>query len=156
MKAIQRTSYTNKKMGKRIYTLKELAQKDFTNTPRMVATDAAPIFNLANIQEDLLDDQESIALSEPQLDVGNTPDKAQTSIPSNNQNLDLSIKLINQLISKEISKTADALELEIEELQAWVDLQVITPRQTLLALLRMARSHNLDPPKGRSSTCLIR
>ena len=50
-----------KKLGKRIFTLKELAQRDFAKTPKENFNDEnlkniAPIFNLVNIQEDLLDE----------------------------------------------------------------------------------------------------
>jgi hypothetical protein len=66
----------------------------------------------------------------------------------------LPIALVNQLIEKEIAKTAHTLELEVAELQAWINLQVMAPKQTLLALLRIAREHQLDPLKEEVALAL--
>jgi len=142
----------NKKMGKRIYTLKELAQRNFATLPK--TKDAAQKFNRVNIQEDLLDGQESMSVSSSPLEAGNSPEKNQQSPPTNDQNLVLPIKLIDQLITKEIVKAADALELDVEELKAWIALQVMTPSPTLLALLRIARQHHLDPLKEEVALAL--
>lgn len=137
---------TNKKIGKRTYTLKELAQRDFTSLPK--TKDTAPKFNLVNIQEDLLDSRETAALSRCALDADNNPVNSNQSAPTKNpENYVLPIKLVDQLITKEIAKTAAALDLDIEELKAWINLQVMAPSQTLLALLRLARGNNLDPLK---------
>ena len=68
--------------------------------------------------------------------------------------LSLPIALLNQLIDKEIAKTADSLDLEAAELQAWINLQVMVPKQTLLALLRIAREHQLDPLKEEVALAL--
>jgi hypothetical protein len=152
MRAAQTTQTANKKMGKRTYTLKELAQRDFTTLPK--AKDTAPKFNLVNIQEDLLDGQESMSMSPSPLQAENSPEKEQKSPPTNDQNLALPIKLVDQLITKEIAKTADALELDVEELQAWITLQVMTPSPTILALLRIAREHHLDPLKEEVALAL--
>lgn len=152
MRASQTTQTANKKMGKRTYTLKELAQRDFASLPK--AKDTAPKFKLANIQEDLLDGQASMPASSSPLEAGHNPEKNQPSPPTNDQNLALPIKLVDQLIIKEIIKTADALELDVEELQAWINLQVMTPSSTLLALLRIARQHHLDPLKEEVALAL--
>jgi hypothetical protein len=141
-------------MGKRIYTLKELAQKDFPNGAKTPVADLAPKFNLVHIQEDLLGDQEAASPSKLPSGVDTTLDTTPTSISANDQNLTLPIKLVNQLITKEIAKTADALELDSEELQAWVDLQVMTPSRTLLSLLRIARGYHLDPLKEEVALAL--
>lgn len=145
MRAAQTTQATNKKMGKRTYTLKELAQRDFTSLPK--ATDTAPKFTLVNIQEDLLDSQEAGLQSESPLEAKTSQSESLPPLLRNDQNLALPIQLVDQLITKEIVKTADALELDAEELQAWINLQVMTPSPTLLALLRIARQHHLDPLK---------
>ena len=147
MRSVKRTPQTSKKMGKRIYILKELAQKDFTNEAKTPSADFAPKFNLVDIQEDLLDAQEASPLGKPPSEIDTTLDASQLPVSSNDQSLALPIKLVNQLIAKEIAKTADVLELDIEELQTWVNLQVMTPSQTLLTLLRIARTHHLDPLK---------
>lgn len=155
MRVKQTNQQANKKLGKRTYTLKELAQRDFTITPKVVATDAAPKFNLVNIQEDLLNDQETTPLGEAPLDESNKTSKDQQPTPRiGQQKLDLAIKLVDQLIAKEIAKTADALELSADELQAWIDLQVMAPSHTLLALLRIAREHYLDPLKEEVALAL--
>jgi hypothetical protein len=70
------------------------------------------------------------------------------------KNLSLAIDLINHLIQKEIKKSAKELDLEEAELQSWIDLQVMVPKQTLLALLRIAREHNLDPLKDEVALAL--
>lgn len=70
------------------------------------------------------------------------------------QSLALPIELISRLIQKEINKIAQTLELEEDELQAWIDLQVMAPKQTLLALLRIAREHHLDPLKEEIALAL--
>jgi hypothetical protein len=142
----------SKKMGKRTYTLKELAQRDFTSAPKV--KDTAPKFNLVNIQEDLLDGQASMTVSSSPLEAENIPEKSKPSPPTNDQYLALPIKLVDQLITKEIVKTANALELDTEELQAWINLQVMTPSPTLLALLRIARHHHLDPLKEEVALAL--
>ena len=44
-----------KKIGKRIFTLKEIAQRDFGTNPKKFMSDNFAKFSLVNIQEDLLD-----------------------------------------------------------------------------------------------------
>ena len=39
-------------------------------------------------------------------------------------------------------------------MQAWIDLQVMVPKLTLLALLRIAKEHNLDPLKDEVTLAL--
>ncbi|MCW1966048.1 recombinase RecT [Polynucleobacter sp.] len=139
------------KLGKRTYTLKELAQRNFVSPPQVVIQDKAPRFNPVNIQEDLLDEVETIEVDQKnhhaaQNQQQSTPaslEQSKTNISSTN--LTVSIELINHLITKEIGLTAKTLGLEENELQAWIDLQVMAPKQTLLALLRLARANNLDP-----------
>ena len=57
------------------------------------------------------------------------------------------IDLIGQLIAKEVTKTASILGLESEELKAWLDLNPLAPAKVILALLRTASEHRLDPIK---------
>jgi hypothetical protein len=142
-----------KRIGKRTYTLKELAQRDFTGLPKAKGT--APKFNLVNIQEDLLDGQETRPLSRSAANTDNNKGENEDPIRIDDQNLGLPIKLVDQLITKEIAKTADGLDLDIEELQAWINLQVMTPSHTLLALLRIARQYHLDPLKEEVALALF-
>jgi hypothetical protein len=153
MKSIQSKNKMTKQMGKRTYTLKEIAQRDFSVAAKKPSQDLGPVFNLATIQEDLLKDDinqlrdtDKRTLPEEEL-----TDKKKENSP---KNLSLSIDLLNQLIQKEISKIAKVLELEEAELQAWIDLQVMVPKQTLLALLRIAKEHNLDPLKEEVALAL--
>jgi hypothetical protein len=136
------------KMGKRTFSLKELAQRNFNPALESPAQKSEPKNNpggqlcLSQIQEDLLDsttNEESTVLpnSAKPKDIKKMKVNAQ-------QNLALPIELISKLIQKEINKTAKTLELEEDELQAWLDMQVMTPKQTLLTLLRIAREHGLD------------
>jgi len=57
------------------------------------------------------------------------------------------IDLIERLIAKEITKTAGILGLDQEELKAWLDLNPLAPAKIILALLRTASEHRLDPIK---------
>jgi hypothetical protein len=152
MRAAQIKQVVTKKMGRRTYTLKELAQRDFTILPK--TKDTAPTFNLVNIQEDILDGQETAPLSRPSLGTGNNLDKSRQPIARNDQNLALPIQLVDQLITKAIVKTANDLDLDKEELKAWIDLQAMTPSLTLLTLLRIAREHRLDPLKEEVALAL--
>jgi hypothetical protein len=148
-----KSNQSNKKMGKRTYTLKELAQRDFAITPKETSTDPAPTFNLVNIQEDLLEDDRN--RSEPSKESlassNEPPSNRKTNTP---ESLTLPIDLVKRLIQKEIGKTAQALDLEEAELKAWIDLQVMVPKQTLLALLRIAKENHLDPLKEEVSLAL--
>jgi len=150
-----------KKMGKRIFTLKELAQRDFALTPKVFSEDAKNPFSLVNIQEDLLDEELGQELNKPLAtakggEARERDAKAQQTIkaPLPNAHLALPIELLNLLIAKEIAITAKQLDLEEAELQAWIDLQVMAPKQTLLALLRLARTNNLDPLKEEVALAL--
>jgi hypothetical protein len=142
-----------KKIGKRTYTLKELAQRDFITVPKVPTGNIAPVFSLVNIQEDLLKDNGN--RSEPSKESftsNNEPETNQeTKIP---ESVMLPIDLLNHLIKKEIGKTSKILDLEEAELQAWIDLQVMVPKQTLLALLRIAKENHLDPLKEEVSLAL--
>ena len=155
MKALQIKQQANKKLGKRTYTLKELAQRDFTTAPRTITKDDTPKFNIVSIQEDLLNGQETEHLGEAPLIKSDSLGKSQPPKSEiGQQNLALPIELVNQLIVKEIAKTAGVLELSVDELQAWIDLQIMTPSHTLLALLRIAREHHLDPLKEEVALAL--
>ena len=102
-----------------------------------------------------MDTQEPAPLEETPIGERNTASNDQPPTSEiEQQNLALPIELVNQLIAKEITKTADALELSVDELQAWISLQVMTPSHTLLALLRIAREHLLDPLKEEVALAL--
>ena len=79
---------------------------------------------------------------------------AQTNATAVTTNLSLSIELLYTLIKKTISSTAKRLAIEEAELQAWVDLQVMVPAKTILALLRLAQEHHLDPLKEEVALAL--
>jgi hypothetical protein len=153
MKPIQSTKKMTKQMGKRTYTLKEIAQRDFSAASKGSSQENAPVFNLATIREDLLGDDgnqiSSIDMQIPQEEEGSDIKKINSQ-----EKFILAIDLLNHLIQKEIGKTAKVLDLEEAELEAWIDLQVMAPKQTLLALLRIAREHNLDPLKDEVSLAL--
>jgi hypothetical protein len=133
-------------MGKRTYTLKELAQRDFSAAPKSPSEEHSPIFNLVTIQQDILKDEiKQLRVADNELP--REKEKIDTRKVNSREKFVLAIDLLNQLIKKEIGKTAKVLDLEEAELQAWIDLQVMVPKQTLLTLLRIAREHNLDPLK---------
>ena len=140
-----------KKIGKRIFTLKEIAQRDFGTAPKKFMGDSASKFSLVNIQEDLLDESTNQTLEKDRTCSGDTDASSQGASDQEKSqpllsktNLTVPIEILTRLIKKEIDKTAKNLDLEVEELQAWLDLQVMVPKQTLLALLRLARLNNLD------------
>jgi hypothetical protein len=137
---------SNKKMGKRTFTLKELAQRDFTTAPKVPTGNIAPVFSLVNIQED--DENRSDPPKESFTSINWSPSNRKAEKP---ESLTLPIDLLNHLIKKEIGKTSKTLDLEEAELQTWIDLQVMVPKQTLLALLRIAKENNLDPLKEEVS-----
>jgi RecT family len=53
--------------------------------------------------------------------------------------------LLKRLIEKEVSRLAQQLGIEAEELQAWIDLQTQVPEKCVLRLLRVAQKMGLDP-----------
>ena len=78
-----------------------------------------------------------------------TNEKELSEIIQSNEN---EIKLndaIDRLIDKEIGICAKQLQIEEEELKAWIQLQMSSqinvPRKVILHLLRTAISHQLDP-----------
>jgi len=150
-----------KQMGKRTFTLKELAQRDFVLTSKVFSEDATNPLSLVNIEEDLLGDDVGQELNKPLTttkvgEARSRDTKAQQTIKASplNTHLALPIELLNKLIAKEIAITAKQLNLEEAELQAWIDLQVMAPKQTLLTLLRLARANNLDPLKEEVALAL--
>lgn len=153
-----RIKRVQQKIGKRTFTLKELAQRNFNPTldSQPQKSEQANGLNgqlcLSQIEEDLLDsttNEECTALSS-----GAKPKDTKKMKTNTEQSLTLPIELISKLIQKEISKTAQTLELEEDELQAWLDMQVMTPKQTLLALLRITREYSLDPLKEEVALAL--
>jgi hypothetical protein len=57
-------------------------------------------------------------------------------------------KPLERLLQKEVALCACALEIDGEELQAWVDLHPQVPAKTRLHLLRTARQYCLDPTQA--------
>jgi phage recombination protein Bet len=57
-------------------------------------------------------------------------------------------KPLERLLQKETALCACALEMNEEELQAWVDLHPQVPAKTRLHLLRIARQYRLDPTQA--------
>jgi len=170
-----RAQQNTKKIGKRTYTLKELAQRDFIVAPKdsseSIAPIIAPAVSLVNIQEDLLDEStygestygEMSEVVNPAVNHQSKSNTVNPKIPHKdrpnnegrpNPNLALSIEVLTELIAKEVSHTAKQLDLEAAELQAWLDLQVMAPKQTLLALLRLSRANYLDPLKEEVALAL--
>jgi hypothetical protein len=153
MSAVQTKKVATRKMGKRTYTLKELAKRDFSVMPKESSEEHAPVFNLVTIQEDLLGNDRN-QISTIDIPTIQEEERPENKKGNSQENLALAIDLINSLIKKEISKTAKTLDLEEAELQAWIDLQVRAPKQTLLALLRITRENNLDPLKEEVALAL--
>ena len=113
-----------------------------------------------NIKEDLLDECTNIEIDQSDNSALNNQKylaqgpvkQAKETSPSTG--LTISIELMNRLINKEVALTSQQLDLEQDELHAWIDMQVMAPKQTLLALLRLARANGLDPLKEEVALAL--
>jgi hypothetical protein len=53
--------------------------------------------------------------------------------------------LMSRLITKEIRLCAEQLDIDYEELEAWITLQSNIPAKSILHALRIARQYKLDP-----------
>ena len=62
-------------------------------------------------------------------------------------NLSEAISIFHELIAKEITSAASALEINELGLKAWIDLQIEVPAKIILALLRTMQHWHLDPLK---------
>jgi len=102
---------------------------------RKTASSPKELPTIVDLREDLL---EPIAHQ-----ISQTSQTRQTRGAASNQPIDL----IEQLIAKEVTKTASILDLESNELKAWLDLNPLAPAKVILALLRSASEHRLDPIK---------
>ena len=102
---------------------------------RKTASSPKGLPTIVDLREDLLDPITH--------QISQTSQTRQTSGAAPNRPIDL----IGQLIAKEITKTAGILGLESEELKAWLDLNPLAPAKVILALLRTASEHRLDPIK---------
>jgi hypothetical protein len=140
-------------LGKRTHSLKELAQRDFVAAIKEQKDNLAPVFNLLNIQEDLIEGGTNKGSPSPKS-LSLNEDAFKNPLAIAQEGLTLPIKLLNDLIKKEVGKLAKVLELEEAELQAWIDLQVMAPKQTLLSLLRIAIEYHLDPLKEEVALAL--
>lgn len=98
------------------------------------------------IKEDLICEDrvnEQLKTQKNTISKGNHPSKQNIDVP----NMTKSINLFHQLITKELDKCAKQLEIEPEELKAWIDMYLEVPAKTILSLLRTAFSKSLDPLK---------
>ena len=73
-----------------------------------------------------------------------TTPKEIASILNIKDDLSNPIELIDHLIQKEISACAGLIGVDIDELQAWIDLQIAVPAKIILTLLRVAKQYELD------------
>lgn len=133
-------------INKQSNALKEILEKE------QVHLEESP--TLALIKEDLLEtaatstkaanlDENVLAKSTPhiiqfecKIDGGkvNTP-----------PDISASISVFHQLIEVEIMKCAKQLEIDKDQLQAWLNLQLEVPARTILNLLRTVQYLHLDP-----------
>ena len=133
--------------GKRTHTLKNILERQqVTDAADKVNTDV--FASLVDTTATLFDVQEHLIKSLPQssniktvqFNTGNTQSK---TIPS--FSIPESISLFNTLISKEVSKAAEQLEIDESELLSWIDLQIEVPAKTILVMLRTMQNLHLDP-----------
>ena len=142
------------KFGKRTHTLKELLERQEATKNESTINEATEKGScqadkspkLFDIKEDLptLNPKQVVNLKKVHFDYGQSPQATSvpTSIPSN---LAESIHVFNRLIHKEVSSAAKLLEIDEDELKAWIDLQIEVPAKTILNLLRTIQNLRLDP-----------
>jgi hypothetical protein len=116
--------------SKRSHALKELLEKQETN--------------LLEIKDDLPFAADSQNGNMRTVQFGNDPPLSPTESPSN---LSESIGIFYEIITKEIISAATLLEIDEQELRAWIDLQIEVPAKTILSLLRTIQHWHLDPLK---------
>jgi hypothetical protein len=116
------------KSSKRSHALKELLEKQETN--------------LLEIKDDLPFEASRQSVNTRTVQFGNNPPLSPTESPSN---LSKSIGIFHELINKEIGNAATLLEIDGQELKAWIDLQIEVPAKTVLSLLRTMQHWHLDP-----------
>jgi hypothetical protein len=133
--------------SKRTHTLKSILERQqVTAAADKVNTDvctslADTTTTLFDIQEDLIESlSQSSNIKTVQFNTGKTQSK---TIPT--FNIPESISLFNTLISKEVSKAAEQLEIDESELLSWIDLQIEVPAKTILVMLRTMQNLHLDP-----------
>jgi len=122
--------------NKRTETLKGFIKQDRNSNPA----------DLLPIKEDLICDGEK----KNKIDTKENNTNTISDLPNQKiktSNISKSIDLFSRLIAKEVGKCAEQLEIESEELQAWIDIQIGIPSKTILSLLRTAFTKNLDPLK---------
>ena len=132
--------------NKQSNTLKEILEKK-----RTYPKDSSM---LALIKEDLLETvatSSESAISYEKAVTKSTPhiiqfecktDSGKANTPSEKS---ASISLFHQLIEVEIVKCAKQLEMDKDQLQAWLNLQFEVPAKTILHLLRTVQHLRLDP-----------
>lgn len=60
-------------------------------------------------------------------------------------NIPNSIAILKRLVEKETVRCAKQLNIDKEELEAWINVQIEVPAQTILTLLRTSTDRRLDP-----------
>ena len=142
------------KFGKRTHTLKELLERQEASKNESAIKEATKKDSCQadkspkrfDIKEDLptLSLKQAVNLKTVHFDCGQSPQA--TSIPASTPaNLAESIHVFNGLIHKEVSSAAKLLEIDEDELKAWIDLQIEVPAKTILNLLRTIQNLRLDP-----------
>jgi len=116
--------------SKRSHALKALLEKQETN--------------LLEIKEDLPFETSTQSVNTRTIQFGGGAPVLPTESPSN---LPESIGIFHELIKKEIGGAATLLEIDAQELKAWIDSQIEVPAKTVLSLLRTMQHWHLDPLK---------
>lgn len=104
-----------------------MIMKNKTTSTRKITPAKKICIDITRLKEDPLDDQTN------------------PEIIHHKEHLATPIEQIQNLLHKELITCAKHLDIEKEELQAWIDCQVTVPQQTLLCLLRTANTYGLDP-----------
>ena len=97
MKPHNTKTKSSKPIGKRTYTLKELAQRNFAVNASELSDNKKPIFNLVNIQEDLLETKENERIN-PEGPAFKSQGISCAPTESDSKSLNLPIELVNRLI----------------------------------------------------------
>jgi hypothetical protein len=97
----------------------------------------------ATSTEAVILNEKGVTKSNPHIiQFGYKTDSEKVNTPSD---VSTSISVFHQLIEVEIMKCAKQLEIDKDQLQAWLNLQLEVPARTILHLLRTVQHLHLDP-----------
>jgi hypothetical protein len=132
--------------NKQSNALKEILEKEQTylkDSPMLALIKDDLLETAATSTETAISYEKAVTKSTPHIiQFGCKTDNGKANTPSD---ISASISLFHQLIEVEIVKCAKQLEMDKDQLQAWLNLQLEVPAKTILHLLRTVQHLRLDP-----------